>query len=99
MMTRAAIILTGIAVVVLFLTGCTTILYDPETGGFRYESGRDIEASGLLIIVEYYPDGTKKLIHIEAGNVSGKSSEIVASVSEGVTAGVIEGLRIGAGIP
>ncbi len=81
--------------VVSFLTGCTTIRYDPETGGFVYTSGRDIEASGLLIIVEYYPDGTKKLIHIEAGNVSGKSSEIVKSVTEGV----IDGLKIGVGIP
>lgn len=66
---------------------------------FSYTSGRDVEASGLLVIIEYYPDGTKKLIHVEAGNVSGKSSEIVESITEGVTTGVIEGLKIGAGIP
>lgn len=66
---------------------------------FSYTSGRDIEAAGLLVIVEYHEGGSLKLIHVEIGTVSGTSSEIVGSITEGVTTGVIEGLKIGSGIP
>jgi len=92
----------GIAsLVCALLTGCTTFTWtDPESGSVvSWSSSKDINASGLLVEIEYYPDGSRKLIHVEIGNVSGTASEIVNSITEGVTTGVIEGLKIGAGIP
>lgn len=84
---------------VVQLGGCTTIRWHdpkhPDKPVFSYTSGRDIEASGLLVIVEYHENGSLKLIHVEIGNVAGKSSEIV----ESITTGVIDGLKIGAGVP
>ena len=83
------------------MDGCTTFTWtDPVNGDVvKWSSGKDIEASGLLVEVEYYPDGTRKMIHVEVGNVSGTASEIVESITDGVTTGVIKGLKIGAGIP
>ena len=90
---------------VWFFTGCTTIRYtDPATGDpiFVYQSTKDIATSGLLVEVQYWENGTVKEIHVEIGSATGNASAVVeqySKIAEAVAKGVVEGMKVGAGIP
>ena len=60
--------LVGVFSVVLSLSGCTTFRWsDPQSGVVvTYSSTQDMDASGLLVVVET-ADG--KTIHLELGSV------------------------------
>jgi hypothetical protein len=78
------------------LGGCTTIQgRHPETGValFHYSSTKDVNATGLLIEVEYNPDGSKKSLHIEAGKLV-TETEIELMIETAIKAALIA-----AGVP
>jgi hypothetical protein len=52
-----------------------------------------VEATGLLIEVEYNPDGTKKLLHVEIGHVV-TETEIEMMIQTAIKAALIA-----AGVP
>lgn len=81
---------------VVLLTGCTTIEgRHPETGVvlFHYSSTKDVNATGLLIEVTYYPDGSKESLHIEAGKL------VTNTDIELMVAAAIKAALLAAGVP
>jgi hypothetical protein len=97
---------TFLSVVVPLLAGCTTIRWNdpqnPDQPIFEYSSGKDIAATGILVEVDYYEDGSVKNIHVELGDATGNASKVVEQyngIVEAAVKGAIEGLKIGHGVP
>ncbi len=77
------------ALVVTAMEGCTTL----RSGEFSYSSTKDVEASGLLVIVEYYENGSKKSVHVEIGHL------ITETEIDTIISAAIKAALLAAGVP
>ena len=78
----------------LLLTGCTTITWsdpsNPDAPVFEYSSGKDIVASGFLVVISYHEDGTPAEIHVEIGSVDGSTSSVLNGAIESAVKAAVE---------
>ncbi len=73
----------------------TITWYDPahpDVPVFRYSSSKDLQSAGLLVEIEYHPDGTLRLVHVEIGNVNARASDVAEAITAGVVSGVVEAI-------